>query len=133
MNDQSEPPSGKISLHGSGMGVPSPEEVERRAREIALIDERDPDAFTDQDWNQARQELMGAEFNTPPEETPDNADVTEEWNVVAGSKGHRVPRPGTEEEETLGEHLVNDGLEEAEHDQMLEARREELEQEGDII
>jgi hypothetical protein len=132
MNDQSEPPSGKISLHGSGMGVPSPEEVEKRAREIAMIDERDPEEFTDQDWNQARQELMGAEFNTPPEETPDNADVTEEWNTIAGSKGHRAPRPGTEEEETLGEHLVNDGLEEAEHDQMLEARKEELEQEGEI-
>jgi hypothetical protein len=28
---------------------------------------------------------------------------------------------------------VIDGLEEATHDQMLEARREELEQEGDIL
>jgi hypothetical protein len=28
---------------------------------------------------------------------------------------------------------VIDGLEEAAHDQMLQARREELEQEGDII
>jgi hypothetical protein len=37
-----------------------------------------------------------------------------------------------EEEETLGEQLVTDGLEEAAHDQMLEARREELEQEGGI-
>jgi hypothetical protein len=34
------------------------------------------------------------------------------------------------EEETLGERLVTDGLEEAAHDQMLEARRVELEQEG---
>jgi hypothetical protein len=133
MNDQSEPPSGKISLHGSGMGVPSPEEVEKRAREIAMIDERNPDEFTEADWSQARQELMGAEFNTPPEETTENADVTEEWNMIAGSRGHRAPRPGTEEEETLGEHLVEDGLEEAAHDQMLEARREELEQEGDIV
>jgi hypothetical protein len=42
-----------------------------------------------------------------------------------------LPRPGTEEEETVGEHCVIDGLEEATHDQMLEARREELEQEGE--
>jgi hypothetical protein len=48
-------------------------------------------------------------------------------------KGHRMPRPGTEEEETVGEHCVIDGLEEATHDQMLEARREKLEQEGEIL
>ncbi|PYI84111.1 MAG: hypothetical protein DME54_13920 [Verrucomicrobia bacterium] len=133
MKDYSQPGAGKISLHGNGVGAPSPEEVEKRAREIAMIDERNPDEFTDADWAQARRELAGAENNTPPEETPDNADLTEEWDMVAGSKGHRAPRPGVEEEETVGEHLVIDGLEEAMHDQMLEARREELEQEGGIV
>ena len=133
MNDYSEPRPGKIEVHGNGLGAPSPEEVERRAREIAMIDERNPDEFTDADWKQARRELMGEENNTPPEETSDNADLTEEWTVVASSKGHRIPRPGTDEEETVGEHLVSDGLEEAAHDQMLEARREEIEQEGEIL
>src|SRR4029077_17005905 len=133
MTEHSQPPAGKISVHGNGLGAPSPEEVERRAREIAMIDERNPDEFTEADWKQARHELMGAENNTPPEETPDNADLTEEWNVVESSKGHRAPRPGTEEEETVGEHCVIDGLEEATHDQMLEARREELDQDGDIL
>jgi hypothetical protein len=96
-----------------------------------MIDERNPDEFTDEDWRQAREELMGAENHEPPEETPDNAEITEEWSVVAGSKGRRVPRPGTDEEETVGEHLVIEGVDEATHDQMLEARREELEQEGE--
>ena len=120
-------------MHGNGLGAPSPEEVEKRAREIAMIDERNPNEFSEADWKQACKELMGAENNTPPEETPDNAELTEEWNVVASSKGHRAPRPGTEEEETVGEHCVIDGLEEATHDQMLEARREELQQEGEIL
>ena len=71
------------------------------------------------------------ENNAATEETPDNADMTEERGVVASSKGHRIPRPGTEEEETIGEHLVIEGIEEATNDQMLEARREELEQEGE--
>jgi hypothetical protein len=35
-------------------------------------------------------------------------------------------------EESLGENLVSDGVEEATHDQMLEARKEELEEEGGI-
>jgi len=133
MNDYSQPGAGKISVHGNGVGAPSPEEVEKRAREIAMINERNPDEFTDADWRQAHQELMGAENNTPPEETPDNADLTEEWNVIASYKAHREPRPGIEEEETVGEHLVIDGIEEATHDQMLEARREELQQEGEIL
>jgi hypothetical protein len=133
MNDYSQPRAGKISVHGNGLGAPSPEEVERRAREIAMIDERNPDEFTDADWAQARRELMGEENHQPPEETPDSAEMTEEWSVVVGSRGHRMPRPGTEEEETVGQHCVTDGLEEAAHDQMLEARREELQQEGEIL
>jgi len=130
MNDYPREGSGKISVHGNGVGVPSPEAVEKRAREIAMIDERDPNEFTDADWNQAREELMGVEHASAPEETEQNAKVTEEWNVVPSSTGHRAPRPGVEEDETLGEQLVTGGLEEAAHDQMLEARREELEQEG---
>src|SRR5207253_8298204 len=54
----------------------------RRAREIAMIDERTPDEFTDADWSQAREELMGSENNEPPEETPDNSNVTGEWEVT---------------------------------------------------
>jgi hypothetical protein len=130
MNDYLREGSGKISVHGNGVGVPSPEAVEKRAREIAMIDERDPNEFTDADWNQAREELIGVEHASAPEETEQNAKVTEEWNVVPSSTGHRAPRPGVEEDETLGEQLVTDGLEEAAHDQMLEARREKLEEEG---
>jgi len=100
MKDHSQPPPGKISEHGNGIGAPSPEGVERRAREIAMIDERNPDEFTEADWAQARHELMGEENNVPPEE-----------------------------EESVGEHLVIEGIEEATHDQMLEARLEERHQE----
>src|SRR4051812_46175012 len=131
MENYSQPPPGKISEHGHGIGAPSREEVERRAREFAMIDERNPDEFREGDWAQARHELMVEETNVPPEQTPDNADMTEEWSVIASSKGHRMPRPGTEEEESVGEHLVIEGIEEATHDQMLEARREERQKEGE--
>ena len=46
---ENKPSGGKISLHGNGMGVAAPEDIERRAREIAMIDERNPDEFTDAD------------------------------------------------------------------------------------
>ena len=129
MNDYSQPGTGKISVHGDGLGAPSPELLEQRAREIALIDERNPDEFTDAVWDQARRELHGAAIPAPPEETAQNAEV-EEWEVVASSTGHRAPREGFEEEENLGEQLVAGGVEEATHDQMVEARKEELDQEN---
>src|SRR5258708_27729123 len=42
MENYSQPPPGKISEHGHGIGAPSREEVERRAREIAMLNERNP-------------------------------------------------------------------------------------------
>ncbi len=133
MNEYSQPGAGKISVHGNGVGAPSPEDIERRAREIAMIDERAADDFTDADWEQARRELLGAAHPIPQEETKENAELVTEWQVTTSDTGHRVPRPGLEEDdETLGEQLVEGGIEEAAHDQMLEARKEELEQEGEI-
>jgi hypothetical protein len=133
MNEYLQPGAGKISVHGNGLGAPTPEQVEARAREIAMIDERDPDQFTDEDWNQARRELLGETVPNPPEESKESANMEEDWEVTPDDRGHRVPRPGVDEnEETVGEHLVADGIEEATHDQMLEARKEELEQEGGI-
>lgn len=119
-------------MHGNGLGAPTPEQVEARAREIALIDEREPDKFTDEDWNQARRELHG-EIQSQSGEDENATRMEEEWEVTPDDHGRRVPRPGVDEnEETVGEHLVADGIEEASHDQMLEARREEREQEGGI-
>ena len=130
---ENKPSGGKIELHGNGMGVPGPEDIERRAREIAMIDEREADQFTDADWSQAREELLGEVETQPPEEDDKNIKLKDDWEMTPDDRGHRVPRPGVEEdEETLGEHLVSDGREEAAHDQMLEARREELQQEDGI-
>lgn len=132
MNEYSQPGFGKISVHGDGMGVPTPELVEKRAREIALIDERNPDEFTDADWEQARAELLGVGRNGAPEETPENADVTEEWSEVATDTGHRAGRAG-DDDEMLGQQLVEGGVEEATHDSMVEAARSEQSQEGGVI
>ena len=129
MNNYSEPRPGKIEVHGNGLGAPSPEEVEKRAREIAMIDERNPDEFTDSDWEQARREMMGIQQTAAPEEIGGGVKIAEdEHEIVPESPGHRAPRPGfDDDDETLGQSLISDGLEEAAHDQMLEARLEERE------
>jgi hypothetical protein len=131
MNENSQPPAGKISVHGNGFGAPTPEQFEIRAREIALIGERDPNEYTDADWDTARRELQGVSPHDPPEETPGTETLEEEWEVTANNRGHRAPRAG-DDDENVGEQLVAGGVDEATHDQMLEARKEELEQEGGI-
>ena len=133
MNEYSQPGFGKISTHGDGMGAPTPELVEKRAREIALIDERNPDEFTDADWEEARAELMGVRTGAAPEETPENAEATEEWEVVSSNTGHRTPKMGEGADEMLGEQLVAGGVEEATHDSMVEAAKSEQALEGGVI
>src|SRR4051812_36720143 len=129
MNENSQPGFGKISVHGDGVGAPSPEMIERRAREIALIDERNPDEFTDSDWEQALGELIGIQHTAAPEEIGGGVEIAEEEHeIIQESPGHRAQRPGfDDDDETLGQSLISDGLEEAAHDQMLEARLEERE------
>ena len=129
MNDRPHSPHGKINLHGNGLGVPSPEMVEKRAREIAMIDERNPDDFTEADWHQAKNELIGVEGSHAPEVDDEVDDELSERDDVPGASGHRCTKNGFDEDENVGEELVSGGIEEAAHDQMVEARREELDQE----
>ena len=128
MNDRQHSPHGKINLHGDGLGVPSPETVEERAREIAMIDERNPDEFTEEDWRQAKNELIGVEGSHAPEIDDEVDDELSERDDIPGASGHQA-RNDFEDDENVGEELVSGGIEEAAHDQMVEARREELDQE----
>lgn len=129
MNERPHSPHGKIDLHGNGLGVPSPATVERRAREIALIDERNPDEFTEEDWRQAKNELLGLAGPHAPEVDDEVEGELSERDDIPGASGHRSPKNAFADEEAVGEELVTDGIEEAAHDQMVEARREELEEE----
>lgn len=131
MNEHSNTGLGKISVHGNGMGAPTPELIEKRAREIALINERRPHEYTDGDWDQARIELLGREEIAAADDTNGIADSMSERDESPEEHGHRVPREGFEDdEESLGTHLVTGGLEEAVHDRMVEAARGDQEQEG---
>lgn len=94
-----------------------------------MIDERNPDEFTEGDWQQAHRELIGEAPETAPEEDERTAEVVDEWDVVGSGTGHHAPRAADGEDKNLGEQLVDDGLKEATHDQMLEARIEERKEE----
>ena len=113
------------------MGAPTPELVEKRARELATINERKADEFTDTDWEQAREELLGRHATPTADDSVEGMDGMSERDEVPGESGHRAPRAGfDDDEEVLGARLVTGGIEEAAHDQMVEAAKEDQQQEG---
>lgn len=93
-----------------------------------MIDERNPDEFTEEDWRQAKNELIGVEGSHAPEIDDEVDDELSERDDIVGASGHQVPNE-YEGDENIGEELVSGGIEEAAHDQMVEARREERDHE----
>jgi hypothetical protein len=122
------PQQAKILSHASGLGAPYTDLVRQRARELARIDGR-PEP-NERDWRQAKIELHGGH--------PTNGDGDDEMSVavserdmVAGGMGRQAPRYGGEGNGSLGEELVAEGLDEAVHEQMLEARLLDAEEDPD--
>jgi hypothetical protein len=130
MNNNSNTPIGDLSGTEAELTVPTPEMVTKRAREIALIDERNPNEFTQEDWEQARRELTGATTNALWEDRLEEAASLSERGSVPGETGTQAPRGAPKDEALLDERLVNRGVEEAAHDQMVEAAKEDQTQEG---
>jgi hypothetical protein len=105
--------SGKIVVGSQGLGVPDADLVQRRAWEVAQIQAHP--SPTSADWAEARRELHGRSL---PSEFP--AELGESLLPFA-SRGLKTVV--SRDESTLGEELVREGMEEAEHEQMLLARR----------
>ena len=117
---------GKILQHAQGLGVPSPETVRQRAMEIAMIEGRE--TTSDEDWKRAFHELHGGHHEAGDhDQDGEMAEAISERDMVAPSLEHRVHRGDVDGGESLGEELVAEGLDEADHDRMLQSRRNEVE------
>lgn len=113
------PVLGKILEHDHGMGVPDPDAVRRRAQELALIEGRP--AFTREDWIRAFHELHGGHNGEGTDD--DMLDTISERDMVSPTLGHHPGRTEAEDgSHSLGEELVAEGLDEALHERMLQAR-----------
>ncbi len=105
------------------LGQASQAEIERRATELALSDGRD--AFTDADLARAAEELAGGSTPTvAPEADPATEEITA-WDEPPAQSGHRVPTVPLEDETSVAEQLVQDGIEEAEHDVRVAAAEDD--------
>ena len=120
---------GKILNHDAGLGEPGNEDVERRARELAEIAGIGRDESIDDFRLQAREELRGtADPNTPNDDEGLAAGLISEDDVPGESGGAVSPATNAAthgNEQTIGEQLYGEGIDEADHDRMVESRREE--------
>lgn len=115
---------GRISNRSRPVGGVTWGMVRRRAREIAVINGRPSGEVLDSDFDQARRELTSLEDESVKDQILESAPESERWDPVPGSFGRQVPRHTLDDEEPEAERLVQEGMEDAEHDQMLQGSRE---------
>jgi hypothetical protein len=124
INPQDE---GSIIIHSTGIGTVTHKMVQERAVELAIIDGRSAKEVSKIDWEMARRELTGNPNLDPKETLLESAPESERWNPLPGSTGNAVPAISSdgedEEGRSVGEILVDEGVREADHDQMLKAAR----------
>lgn len=124
----------KIILHGTGTGDITNDDVEKRAREIAVIRGRDADLVSEEDREEAYAELQGALLpETSVTDGESRGGITRDPSEPISDSGHQVlsrDQSGEDEDETQ-ERLATEGVEEAQHDQMLAAREREHREDRD--
>jgi hypothetical protein len=118
---------GALTENSTGIGTVTQEMVQARAVELAAINGRSAQEVSKTDWEQAKRELMGQSDMDPRQMVLESAPESERWDPVHGSTGHKVAEASSEDADDDGRsdsaRLVEEGVAEAEHDQMLQATR----------
>jgi hypothetical protein len=118
---------GTLTENSAGIGTVTPKMVRQRAAELAVIDGRLVQDVSKSECEEARRELTGEPDTDQEEAVLEAAPESERWDPVPGSTGHKVPAAPSDDEDDEGrsdnERLVEEGVAEAEHDQMVQAAR----------
>jgi hypothetical protein len=117
--NEAKPTSGKILRGTEGIGTVTLQMIEERAREIACSDERaQPNEL---DRTRAREDLTGTISDL--EKLPTREEPGRDWQMPLVSTGEKAPTVRPEDDENIPERLVQEGIEEADHDQRLNSER----------
>jgi len=110
---------GKILRGTEGLGTVTQQMIEKRAREIARSDGRK--LPNDLDRARAREDLTGATSGS--EKPPTHEEPGRDWQMPLVSTGEKAPTVRPEDDENIPEKLIQEGVEEADHDQRLSSER----------
>lgn len=118
---------GVLTEHGVGIGAVTRSMIRDRAFEIARINGHAEQDATRADWEEAQRELSGGPTVSPETILLESVPESERWEMVPGSAGRQAAESANDEEneEGLSEEaqLFEEGVNEATHDQMLQAAR----------
>lgn len=124
---------GTMTEHSAGLGTVTRAMVRDRALELAVINGRPAQATSQSDWEQAKRELTGEADLDPTEAALESVSESERGSPVTGTPDSKVPVAPSADEDGEGrsdnERLVQEGIAEAEHDQMLQAASESADKE----
>ncbi len=115
---------GIIEKNSVGIGEISGEMIAERGKELALIAGQ---PMTKEDCEQALRELTGGNDMDDNQAFLESVTEDKRWDPLPGSTGHQIEDLVSEDEDEDGRdesaQLVEEGVREAEHDQMLQAAR----------
>lgn len=111
--------SNRIEMGGRGMGEISDEDIRRRALEIARSDGRE--SVREGDCAAAEAELRGQRPGAP--EVDEVTGDLVEWDEMPDASGHQVSPSRSEDEDNIASELIEEGLEEADHEQRVAASK----------
>jgi hypothetical protein len=118
---------GIIMENAAGIGTVTSEMVEARARDLAAINGRPSAEPSEADYQQAKRELTGEAETDPQEENVESIPESDDWDPVPGSSGRQAAESLGEDEDAEGRsesaQMFEEGVNEAEHDQMRQASR----------
>ena len=119
-----EEAKGRIEKHSRGAGPATPEAVEARARELAVIDGRSPDDVREEDRVRARREMDDEAVALSTDEKRSDVLASSNPADMAVEAGHRRGRVKPADEQELAEEEMKEGVREAEHERMLQGENE---------
>jgi hypothetical protein len=118
---------GALIDNANAVGTVSNEMLQARVKELSAINGHASDGTLKSDIAQARRELSGGTEMDPKTELLESAPESERWDALPGSSGNMVPSAPSADEDDEGQSdntkLVKEGIDEAEHDQMLQASK----------
>src|SRR5207253_2133977 len=118
---------GIIMENAAGIGTVTAKMVEARARELAPITGRRSSEPSEADYQQAKRELTGEPEMDRQQESLESIPESDGWDPVPGSTGRQAADSLGEDEDAEGRsesaQMFEEGISEAEHDQMRQASR----------
>jgi hypothetical protein len=100
----------------------TPADLEARAKEIALINGRETPTTADR--LQARHEFRGDNLPPPINENSNSSHaITRDPSEPTSNFGSETPNQEADDSQNNAERMVIEGVEEAQHEQMIAARR----------